>query len=299
MPAGIAAQRLALAAAIVACLAAQLVFSTRSLLAASYTHRGEAVQLAGDQEGARQLFHRANQALPFDADRFRLEAAAARESLGPEAAAPLYARGLELAPRSPLVLLAAAENLVTLDQTDNADELLRRADAVTPDDWKAHELRGLILLKRERPAEAAGEFRAAASFAYPFQPEVSYNLARVLHATGDDPAALLEVEKSIRAQALSPEYHLLRGKILFAKKEIPAARKDFAWAVQTYQRRLDRGAGPQPLLPESQELLAQAFAAEGRPNDARSQYTALLARPGLPPAMRDRAQAALAALPPQ
>jgi tetratricopeptide (TPR) repeat protein len=269
MPAVSMPLRLAVTTALVSCLVLQLLFSARSLLAAFYATRGGAVQLTGDHAGARRDFHRANQAVPFEADRFRLEAAAARESLGPQAAAPLYARSLRLAPFAPLVLLAAAENLMAFDQTDAAEEILNRAATVIPDDWRVRYMHGLILMKRERYAEAAGEFRSASKIAFPFVPDTSYQLAQALHATGDEAKALQEVEKSIRTQPLAPEFRLVRGKILFAQNQVSAAGEDFAWAAQEFQRRAERDTNALPRLREAQDLLAQAYLAEGHFDQAQ------------------------------
>ncbi len=253
--------RIALSALLVAGLAAQLLFGARALFAAFYTARGTAVQLHGDHEGARQDFHRANRTLPIEADRFRLEAAATREALGPQAAAPIYTQALRLAPYSPLLLLAAAENLMAIDHVDAARELLDRSIALTPDDWRAHHMRGLVLMKHERYPDAAREFRAASETASAFQPEVSYHLARALHATGDDAGALAEIERALEARPLSPEYHLTRGEIWLAQGQFLDARNDFSWAVESFQRRVTRGQVSPDRVIEAQALLAKTQAA--------------------------------------
>jgi len=266
------------AAGTIALLAAQLVFSARSLQAAYFAAQGDAARGAGDAQAARLAYRRANQALPFDANRLRDEASATRDTLGALEAVPLYAESLRHAPYIPLTLVAAAGNYLELKRNDDADAVLTTALRVARSDWRVRLLRGNILIAREKYAEAEHELRAAADLASPPEARVHYELARSLHGQAKYEDALAEAARAKAMQPLLPEYYLLHGKALMAVDRAPEACDDLAWAVRIYRARLERGEDTLALLFETQDLYALALLADKRFDEAEAAFADLYIR---------------------
>ncbi len=275
---GARATRWVVAAVAVALLAVQIFFSARSLEAAYFTARGDASRRAGDAAGARADYHRANAAVPFDANRLRSEASAARDSLGPAQAVPLYAESLRRGPYVPLTLVAAAVNYIELGRFGEADAVLDTAVRLIGADWRVRLMRGTILIGREEYAEAERELLVAAEVAAPPQARVYYELSRALHGQKEYDGALAAVGRALGMQPLLPEYHLARAKALMALDRAPESCENLAWTVRTYRAQVERGEDSLAALFEAEDLYALALLADGRFDEAEAAFADLYIR---------------------
>lgn len=278
MPAATRATGWIVAIAALLLLAAQLIFSTRSLQASYFAAQGDAARRAGDAEGALDAYHRANRLLPFDANRLRSEASAARDALDAAQAVPLFAESLRRGPYVPLTLLAAAENYAELRRYDDATTVLDTAMSIIPADWRVRILRGKILNERGEYAAAEKELRVAAEVASPPQARVHYELSRAFHGQTEYDAALREADRALRLQPFPPEYHLARAKALMATDRAPEACNDLAFVVRTYRTQLERGEDTLAALFEAGDLYALALLADGRFDEAEATFADLYTR---------------------
>ena len=133
---------------------------------------------------------------------------------GTEEERELFAAGLDALDRDP----AAAE------------EAYRRLAELRPNDPFVHNQLGQALALLGDHAGAVERF--AASYALERDPTCRYNLAVSQLELGELEHALKNVEAYVELMGLDPDGHVLRGRVLEARGDLPAARRAFETAVE-------------------------------------------------------------------
>jgi Flp pilus assembly protein TadD len=189
-----------------------------------------------------------------------------------------------VSPRSAKLHAGAGIALHAEGRIDEAEPAYRRALAIYPDYAQVHYNLGELLLLRERPAEAMEHLRRAAEIS-PENPRPWTTLAPLLEQAGEIDAALQAYD---RATALQPSDYGLRfnhGRLLLVAGRTDEAQQVLASVARDDPHGVAGG-------------IAAALLAETRGDDAAAGrvYQQLLALPDLPPDLRARVAARLAAL---
>lgn len=262
---------------LVALVAGQAVFSYRALMGAVYASRGGNALDNRGLDAAARAYSRALDYAPYRGDWQYAHAGAARDVAGHEAALPFYAKALDRAPYSEATMVAAAESFLLAGRVAEATALIDRAQALTPNDWRVHHLKGLVASMEQRNADAVTELQAAAELATQIDPRIQNQLANALYATGAYLEAERAASRAIDVEPLAPEHYLIRGKARLALGNAADARKDFGWSAMVYRKRLDQGMKVTGLVADSEERLAFAMLAEQSFDDVRNPLDRLYA----------------------
>jgi Flp pilus assembly protein TadD len=180
---------------------------------------------------------------PARADYYAELAQGYRASGDPARAVPLFE---EAARREPtgyrLVQLGNA--LMEAKQYTKAEETLRRAVALSPDEPLAWGTLGWVLWQEDKGAEARADLEKAVSLDAEL-PELHNNLASVLWGMGEQAEAERHFREALRIQPGVAEWRLNLARVLASRGEIAEARFQFAEAVRlnpnAAETRLDYG----------------------------------------------------------
>jgi predicted CXXCH cytochrome family protein len=140
-------------------------------------------------------------------------------------------------------------------QLAKAEEVLRRATGLAPDEPSGWATLGWVLWQQDKGAEARADLERAIALD-PDVPEVHNNLANVAWGTGDQAAAELQFREALRIQPGIADWRLNLARVLATRGQIPEARFQFEQAIRlkpdSAAARLDYGR----LLADRGELAA-------------------------------------------
>ena len=183
-------------------------------------------------------------------------------------------------PDTPESQLGLARALIAMGRLDEADRHLDDVARRDPWDWRVHWYRGLVLLRRERPAEARETFdRVSSELPGELAPKLAEALAAELAGDLDRAASLYQV-----VAATDPSF----TSACFGLARVRDAMSDRAGAVNAYR-----------LIPETSSLHTQAQVELARTLIRRrprsepgvgelTQASATIERLGLPPQQRSQ-----------
>jgi predicted CXXCH cytochrome family protein len=174
---------------------------------------------------------------PARADYYAELAQGYRASGDPARAVPLFE---EAARREPtgyrLVQLGNA--LMEAKQFTTAEETLRRAVALSPDEPLAWGTLGWVLWQEDKGAEARADLEKAVSLDAEL-PELHNNLASVLWGMGEQAEAERHFREALRIQPGVAEWRLNLARVLASRGEMAEARFQFAEAVRLNPNRAE------------------------------------------------------------
>ena len=140
-------------------------------------------------------------------------------------------------------------------QLAQAEEVLRRAVGLAPDEPSGWATLGWVLWQQDKGAEARADLERAVALD-PDVPEAHNNLANVAWGTGDQAAAEQQFREALRIQPGIADWRLNLARVLATRGEIAEARFQFDWAIRlkpdSAEARLDYGR----LLSDRGELSA-------------------------------------------
>lgn len=140
-------------------------------------------------------------------------------------------------------------------QFPQAEESLRRAISLAPDEPMEWGTLGWVLWQMDKGAEARADLERAVGLD-PELPELHNNLANVEWGTGDQAAAEQHFREALRIEPGVAEWRLNLARVLATRGEIPEARFQFEQAIRlkpdSAEARLDYGR----LLADHRELAA-------------------------------------------
>jgi tetratricopeptide (TPR) repeat protein len=159
-------------------------------------------------------------------------------------AADAYSRAADRSTRDAALQLSAAQAVVNVGQFGQAKTFLKRAEAVEPDNYRLHAIRGQVASLEDRNDDAIREYRFAIDHLPPAVQEgplypVSLHLSLYEMYQRTDQAAPADTELSAARTALngipgqegSPEYLRLRALIEADSNDPAAAEKDLKAAL--------------------------------------------------------------------
>lgn len=141
-------------------------------------------------------------------------------------------RMLSLAPDDPEVLVAAAKVWVSSGRTEDAFDALEAASQVAPQNWEANYLYGLLLTQAGRYGDAVAPLRRSLT-ANPLFPETHVVVGNILMELGAPAEAVASYLAAIDLEADNPGYWLNLGAAYGA-----AGRPDLQRRAQTEYERL-------------------------------------------------------------
>ena len=273
-------------ALVVPCLVlvfAQVRYSSSVYMAEAYILEALKARKGGDDESAKRYYLRAADLNPGDPELLYL-LGNQWSRLGKMAEAKAaYARSLELAPHIPATLIKYAELLALSDEPKAADEFIGRALKLAPADWRAEEIAGLVRGVQGDYAGAAIHFERAQEFSGKPSAKLLNRLAYTLYRLADYERALGYVDQAVILDALHPDNHLLRGRILLGMKRPNDALGALASAEREYVRRAATNASENDKLQETRRYIVRAQVARGAAEDAAESLAVLRASQGRPP----------------
>ena len=152
-------------------------------------------------------------------------------------------------------LIQLGNALMENRQFPRAEEVLRRAVALAPDEPSGFATLGWVLWQQDKGTEARADLERAVALD-PDVPEVHNNLASVEWGSGDQPAAVQQFREALRIQPGVAEWRLNFARVLATRNEIPEARFQFETAIRlkpdSAEARVDYGR----LLSDHNELAA-------------------------------------------
>jgi predicted CXXCH cytochrome family protein len=129
-------------------------------------------------------------------------------------------------------------------QFAQAEEVLRRAVGLAPDEPSGWATLGWVLWQQDKGAEARADLERAVALD-PDVPEVHNNLANVAWGTGDQAAAEQQFREALRIQPGIADWRLNLARVLATRGEIAEARFQFEQAIRLKpdfaEARLDYG----------------------------------------------------------
>ncbi|MBV8477052.1 MAG: tetratricopeptide repeat protein [Acidobacteria bacterium] len=160
-------------------------------------------------------------------------------------AADTYVQAADAAKGQVEIQLNAAQALVNAGELGRAERLLERADALAPEHYRLHAIRGQILALENRPEQAAGEYQRALAHLPEAVPEgvlypisLHLDLYQLYRDTGDgagadrEATAARNLMEGINIQdATRPEFLRLRAAIAMAFNHPDAAERDLKEAL--------------------------------------------------------------------
>jgi putative PEP-CTERM system TPR-repeat lipoprotein len=229
---------------------------------------------------ARPLIEELAAKQPKDSEVAALQGDLAMALGSPEEAAAAFQRGLALAPSSALQLRLARAQMQS-GHGDAAEQSLRSWIAARPEDAAARLALADVYMARNRLNDAAEQYRAVAE-KDPDNAVAENNYAWALSQTGHEVEALEHARRAASLRPNAPEVMDTLGVVLLQNHR-------GADAVDALQKAAALGPGN----PDVQLHLAQALAAVGRREEARSLLRALMSATNGSPARRAQAQALL------
>ena len=249
-------------------LAVQILFSSTLLIAESFTIRGRAAQSAEYSDIALKLYERAYRWTDRDPNLLYSLGVLRRQSGKGEAAAEVFARGLDLSPHEIPTLIAYAELLAFAGDFQQAEIMIDRASVIAPDYWRTEEVAGLVRGLQGDHAGAAAHSRRAEKLSGNPGPELLNRLANALYELDEPAQALGYADRALKAQELQPDHHLIRGKVLLALERFDGAAEALGWAESVYAERVAGDLPEQGKLDEARRHLVPALIAQKRPHRA-------------------------------
>ena len=161
------------------------------------------------------------------------------------------------------VLMLAAEAHLLAGQVKQAEDLFSRASQLRPGDIRVRTARALLQATTSNAPAALGELQGLATKDGSTLADMALISARL--RTGDVDGALdaiAALEKKTPKQAMP---HDLRGRVYTLKRDFPKARASFEQALAL-----------EPAYFPAAAALAKADLAEGKPDEARGRYEAVL-----------------------
>jgi tetratricopeptide (TPR) repeat protein len=159
-------------------------------------------------------------------------------------AADAYARAADRVTRDAGLQLSAAQAVVNIGQFDRATAFLKRADAVEPDNYRLHAIRGQIASLEDRNDDAIREYRFAVDHLpgavqegplYPVSLHLSlYEMYQRTDQSGPADTELTAARNalgSVTGQEASPEFLRLRALIEAESNDSVSAERDLKAAL--------------------------------------------------------------------
>jgi len=177
----------------------------------------------------------------------------------PEAAEALE-KAAATPPLDPLILTDLGIVYLRQENLDRAEQMLRQALNIDPDEAESDNLLALVLLRKGNVGDAERYFRAAIAI----QPELAephYNLANLLARNGKYPEAGYHFEKALASQPDYGEAHHNYGNLLMLMRSFDKARAELEETVRLT-----------PNLAPAHSDLADALTMSGRTDRAIEEY---------------------------
>jgi len=152
----------------------------------------------------------------------------------------------EAARREPTAfrLVQLGNALMENRQLAQAEEVLRRAVGLAPEEPSGWATLGWVLWQQDKGPEARTDLERAIALD-PDVPEVHNNLANVAWGTGDQAAAEQQFREALRIQPGIADWRLNLARVLATRGELPEARFQFEQAIRlkpdSAEARLDYG----------------------------------------------------------
>ncbi len=140
-------------------------------------------------------------------------------------------------------------------QFPQAEEALRRALALAPDEPVAWGTLGWVLWQQDKGTEARADLERAISLD-PELPELHNNLANVAWGTGDQAGAEQQFKEALRIEPGVAEWRSNLARVLATRGEIPEARSQFEQAIRLNPNSAEARLDYARLLANNRELAA-------------------------------------------
>ena len=203
----------------------------------------------------------------------------------PQKALPLLTLAAEIQPGHPEIHLGLGNTLFQAGRSAEAAVQFERALQSDPKHFRAANNLGTVLVRSQRPAEAAAAYRKALEI-QPDYPEALDGLAGALLQIKNHAEAAEVLLRFLKARPEDPRALYKLGWLRATSREEPLRNGRDAEAFARKLIEIKNGQDPLAL-----DLLAAAFAEQGRFAEARRQMEELLravdAAPQFPPAVRE------------
>ncbi len=265
-------------ALIVPCLGlvfAQVSYSSSVYMAEAHMIEALKARKGGDPESAIWYYLQASKWNPGDAELLYRQGNQWSRLGKVDEAKAAYARSLDLAPHIPATLIKYAELLALSGEPKAAEEFIDRALKLAPADWRAQEIAGLVRGVRGDHAGAVIHFERAREFSGKPSAKLLNRLAYTLYRLADYERALGYVDKALILDALHPDNHLLRGRILLGMNRPDDAVGALESAEREYLHRMATNASVNDKLQETRRYIVHAHVARGSAEDAAESLAVL------------------------
>lgn len=247
---------------------AQVSYSFSVYKAEAHMIKALEARRGGDPESAIRHYQRAADWIPGNAELFYLQGNQWSRLGKVDEAKAAYARSLDLAPHIPATLIKRAELLALSGEPEAAEEFIDRALKLAPADWRAEEVAGLVRGVQGDHAGAAIHLERSRKFSGNPSAKLLNRLAYTQYKLADYERALGYVDQALNLDALHPNNHLLRGKILLGLDRPDDAVGALESAEREYMRQVAANASVNDRLQETRRYIIHARLVRDSAEDA-------------------------------